>query len=129
LIILLLRFHGIHDETFLGMQREVLNNLDAFLVNAEAAQQMLSQIGGPASAQKSLLLDMMLSGISPAKDPFLYSCFHAIRSHHIDGLRKKARIFIEKGALLMVGIDEIAGRMCLPPSSEVAIGRPCIHQV
>jgi RNA-dependent RNA polymerase len=105
-VILLLRFHGIRDETFLGMQREVLNDLDSFLVNREKALQMLPQIGGPDSAQKSLLLDMMLSGISPAKDPFLYSCFHAIRSHHIYGLRKKARIFIEKGAVLMGGIDE-----------------------
>jgi RNA-dependent RNA polymerase len=105
-VILLLRFHGIRDETFLGMQREVLNDLDALLVNREKAQQMLPQIGGPDSAQKSLLLDMVRSGISPAKDPFLYSCCHAIRSHHIYGLRKKARIFIEKGAVLMGGIDE-----------------------
>lgn len=114
-VILLLCFHGISDETFLGMQREVLNDLDAFLVNREKALQMLPQCGGPDSAQKSLLLDMMqksllldimLSGISPAKDPFLFSCFHAIRSHHIYGLRKKARIFIEKGAVLMGGIDE-----------------------
>jgi RNA-dependent RNA polymerase len=105
-VILLLCFHGILDETFLGMQREVLDDLDAFLVNQNKALQMLPQIGGPDSAQKSLLLDMMKSGISPAKDPFLYSCFHAIRSHHIFGLRKKARIFIEKGAVLMGGIDE-----------------------
>jgi RNA-dependent RNA polymerase len=105
-VILLLRFHGIRDETFLEMQRAVLNDLDLMLVNREKAQQMLPQIGGPDSAQKSLLLHMLLSGISPAKDPFLYSCFHAIRSHHIYGLRKKARIFIEKGAVLMGGIDE-----------------------
>jgi RNA-dependent RNA polymerase len=105
-VILLLRFHGIRDETFLDMQREVLHDLDAFLVNREKAQQMLPQIGGPDSALKSLLLDMLLSGISPAKDPFLYSCLFAIRAHHIYGLRKKARIFIEKGAVLMGGIDE-----------------------
>jgi RNA-dependent RNA polymerase len=105
-VVLLLRFHGIRDETFVGMQREVLKDLDTFLVDPEKAQQMLPQIGGPDGPQKSLLLDMIMSGITPAKDPFLYSCFHAIRSHHIYGLRKKARIFIEKGAVLMGGIDE-----------------------
>jgi hypothetical protein len=31
---------------------------------------------------------------------------HAIRSHHVLGLRKKAGIFVEDGAVLMGGIDE-----------------------
>jgi RNA-dependent RNA polymerase len=139
-VILLLRFHGIRDETFLDMQREVLHDLDAILVNREKAQQMLPRIGGPDSAQKSLLLDILRSGLSPAEDPFLYTCFHAIRSHHIYGLRKKARIFIENrpraGRCVFVQVrtksllgDHASTKPCFKPivGSVMVTKHPVMH--
>lgn len=105
-VIFLLGRHGVCDETFLQMQRTMLDELDGMLVDRDKALDVLPQLGGPDNTLKSILIRMMVSGISPAEDPFLYSCLHAIRSHHIYGLRKKARIFVQDGAVLMGGIDE-----------------------
>lgn len=84
----------------------MLQDLETMLHNREKAMNMIPRLGGPDSSQRMRLLHMLYSGMSPDKDPFLFSCCVAIRSHHLTGLRKKSRIFIENGAVLVGGIDE-----------------------
>ena len=44
--------------------------------------------------------------IESSVDPFLYSTFHAIHSHHLMNLRKKARVYVKDGVVLIGGLDE-----------------------
>jgi RNA-dependent RNA polymerase len=67
---------------------------------------LLPSLGGADSTLTSTLMHMINSGFSPSGEPFLYSCLHAIRAYHLTNLRKKARIFVEKGVVLMAGLDE-----------------------
>ena len=48
----------------------------------------------------------MDAGWSPLKDPFLFSCLHAIRAYHLMNLQKKTRVVVKDGAVLMGGLDE-----------------------
>ncbi|KAL3913797.1 MAG: hypothetical protein SGILL_006353 [Bacillariaceae sp.] len=61
---------------------------------------------GPDSSLVSTLLHMLDSGFSPKTDPFLFNALHSIRQHHLFTLRKKARLFVKKGAVLIGGLDE-----------------------
>jgi RNA-dependent RNA polymerase len=105
-VTLLLSAHGVPDGTFLSMQREMIDKLDSMMKDPDIALQLLPSLSGPDSSLVNLLLHMLKSGQSPATDPFLFSALHAMRQHHLFTLRKKARIFVEKGAVLMGGIDE-----------------------
>ena len=105
-VILLLGVHGVQNKVFLGMQRHMLDNLDAMLTDPSKAMQMISQLSGPDSSLTSSLLRMLSCGLSPSDEPFLFSCLHAIRAHHLMTLRKKSRVFVEKGVVLLGGLDE-----------------------
>jgi RNA dependent RNA polymerase len=105
-VILLLSAHGVPNSTFLGVQRDMIRDLDEMLVSRVKAIQLLPRLSGPDSDQRSMLLHMFHRGFSPTYDPFLLDCLYSIRGHHLFNLRKKARIFIEKGGVLMGGIDE-----------------------
>lgn len=94
------------DEVFLTMQGDMLSELDKMLDDHQTALKLIASLGGPDQSQRTRLLNVMHCGLSPKTDPFLFSCCLAIRSHHIFALRKKARIFVENGAVLMGGIDE-----------------------
>jgi len=105
-VILLLKAHGVQDEVFLGMQRRMLDSLDAMLLDSAKAMEMIPRLSGPDSSLSSALVHMLSCGLSPCNDPFLFSCLHAIRAHHLMNLRKKSRVFVEKGAVLIGGLDE-----------------------
>jgi hypothetical protein len=105
-VILLLGIHGIRDDVFLGMQRHMLDKLDAMLTDHATAMQMIPRLSGPDSSLSSSLIHMLSCGFSPCNEPFLFSCIHAIRAHHLMTLRKKSRVFVEKGAVLLGGLDE-----------------------
>ena len=105
-VILLLKVHGIQDEVFLEMQRRMLDDLDAMLVDSTKAMQMVPRLSGPDSSLSSALVHMLVCGLSPRDEPFLFACLHAIRAHHLMNLRKKSRVFVEKGAVLIGGLDE-----------------------
>lgn len=105
-VILLLSHHGISNNIFLDMQAEMLTKLNRMLVDAEFAATFLPTLSGPGNWLVSTLCNMLEAGLEPHKDPFLFSCLHAIRAHHLMNLRKKARIHVEKGAVLIGGIDE-----------------------
>ncbi|KAG7371402.1 RNA-dependent RNA polymerase [Nitzschia inconspicua] len=105
-IILLLKEHGVPDEVFVSMQSEMIDELDAMLSDRETAMKLLPSLSGPDATLIASLQHMLNGGLSPATEPFLFSALHAIRQHHLFTLRKKARIFVEKGAVLMGGLDE-----------------------
>lgn len=105
-VILLGTHLGISGEVFLSLQDEMMSSLNRMLVDARFAAQYVPFIGGVDAEIVTSLCDMLASGLKPSRDPFLYSCLHATRSHHLMGLRKKARIHVKDGAVLMGGIDE-----------------------
>lgn len=105
-VILLTSFLGIPDGIFLRMQSEMLGKLNLMLKDSAFAATFLPSLSGPDSGLVSTLCHMLSIGAEPDKDPFLYSCLHATRSHHLMNLRKKARIHVEEGAVLIGGIDE-----------------------
>lgn len=105
-LILLLRVHGVEESIFLGKQREMLNDLDSMLASNETARKLLPALSGLDASINNALMTMLGLGIEPSDDPFLFGCLQALRLHHIFTLRKKARIFVEKGAILMGGMDE-----------------------
>ena len=105
-VILLLVAHGISAETFLNMQKQMLDDLDQMLREPKVAERLVLSLPGPGSDQRSTLLDMLSAGISPATEPFLYDCLWSIRNHQLNSLQKKSRIWVEKGSVLVGGLDE-----------------------
>lgn len=105
-VIFLLDALGVPRNVFLDLQIEMLDMLDNMLQKREDALDTLPRLSGIESAQKAMLLHMLHSGFSPSTEPFLYSALASVRCHHLFNLRKKSRIFVEKGAVLMGGLDE-----------------------
>ena len=106
-VILLGEHHNIPVCTFLQLQDIHIDSLNIMLRDSAFALSFLSQLNGPDNALMNSLQDMLTAGIEVQKDPFLYSCLHCIRSHHLMNLRKKARVHVKKGAVLIGGIDEL----------------------
>jgi RNA dependent RNA polymerase len=105
-VILILVKCGVSPQIFIDKARDMIQMLDRMLTDAKCAFEMVSKLSGPDQETREALIDMLHIGLVPTLEPFLFSCCHAIRSHHLYGLRKKTRIFVEKGAVLMGGIDE-----------------------
>lgn len=105
-VILLLSALGVPNHTLLDIQRDMIRDLDEMLVSREKAILLLPRLSGPDSEQRSMLLHMLHCGFSPTHDPFLLDCLFSVRSYLLLNLRKKGRVFIEKGGVLMGGIDE-----------------------
>ena len=106
-VILLLASRGIDHDVFLGMQTDMFQSLNKMLTESSEAAKMIPFLVGPDGGLCSTLMSMLSIGLSPKHDPFLFSCLHALRTHHLMNLRKKSRIFVEKGAVLIGGIDEM----------------------
>lgn len=105
-VIFLLDYHKVPRSVFIGMQRSMLDDLDKMMRNSEIAMDVLPSLGGPDNNLVANLMSMLKCGFSPLDDPFIFSCLHAIRSHQLMQLRKKTRIHVRDGAVLMGGIDE-----------------------
>ena len=105
-VILLLKSHQVPDSTFHALQNEMLGGLDAMLHDGRKAMRMLPRLAGPESGIRQTMMNLLENGKQPNHEPFLFSCLHAIRSHHLYGLRKKSRILVEDGCVLMGGLDE-----------------------
>lgn len=105
-VILLLGAHDVRDELFLEMQRAMLDNLDNMLRDARTAAKLVPRLIGPESTLAVTVAHMVSAGLAPEKEPFLFSLLHAIRTHQLTNLRKKSRIFVRDGAVLMGGLDE-----------------------
>lgn len=82
-VILLGSHLGISDSTFLEVQEQHLSSLNRMLTDAEFAASFLPRLSGPDSGLMSTLQHMLYAGLKPDTDPFLFSCLHATRSHHL----------------------------------------------
>ena len=105
-MIMLLGVHKVPMKSFLEMQKTMLDDLDSMLINRKKAQTILQGLGGLDSCMKEILLKMLKCGFCPKSDPFLFSCLHALRNLHLMNLKKKSRIFVARGAVLIGGLDE-----------------------
>jgi len=106
-VILLLGLHGVKDNVFLKMQAEMLKSLDEMLTKPMFASGLLNNLSGPESSLISTLVHMLNNSSDPRREPFLFSCLHAIRAYHLMNLRQKARIYVPCGSVLIGGIDEL----------------------
>ena len=93
-VILLGQHHNIPDQTFLDLQDNHITNLNKMLWDASFATAFIPQLSGPDNAVMNILQSMLFAGVQPQNDPFLYSCLHCTRSHHLMNLRKKARVHV-----------------------------------
>jgi hypothetical protein len=76
--------------------------LDELFSNQKQAKDKLPRV--------STLLRMISLGLFPNDEHFVSDCRHAIRTHHQQNLRKKARIHVrDDGAVLMGGIETVFG--------------------
>lgn len=116
-VILLLGMHGVDRQIFIDMQKDMLDDLDEMLLDSDKAMYLVPRLAGPDSSVRGTILKMLHCGLNPSAEPFLGACLHAIRSHHLQSLRKKSRILVEDGCVLMGGIDEtglLPGKLTLP---------------
>ena len=105
-VILLLMKHGVPKEVFVTMQENMLDGLRRMLVNRQEALFQLRRLAGVDLQMKRVLLKLLENGVAPDRDPFLYSCLNEVRVHHEKGLRRKARIAVKDGVVLMGSVDE-----------------------
>lgn len=105
-IITLLSTLGVHDYVFEKMQRLVMQQLDEMLKDREVALDVLQTFCGGNSHH--VMVDMLLAGFDPALEPFLTRMLHAFRAVQLMRLRRKTRIFVPQGRLLMGCLDETA---------------------
>jgi len=105
-VIMLLCARGVDRSVFLTLQKGVLEKVDSMMYKSVTAKEMVRVMGGIDTRQRNMLSAVLTSGAKPARDPFLFSCLLAMRSHDLFDMRKKARILVDKGVVLLGGIDE-----------------------
>lgn len=105
-MIMLLSVHDVPSSTFLEMQASMLNDLDEMLIEKHTAHDNVLCLSGLESHTRSLLLKMLECGFTPLREPFLFSCLYALRAQQLMNLKKKSRIFVKEGAVLIGGMDE-----------------------
>jgi RNA-dependent RNA polymerase len=104
-IILVLSSRGVPDAAFLAKEKNMLKDLDEAMISVPKAKKLLRQ--NVDFNQTSLqLADMVDHGFMAAQEPFFMSCLKLWRAWNLKYLKQKAKIFIEKGALLLGTVDE-----------------------
>eukprot|EP01127_Copromyxa_protea_P012156 TRINITY_DN3133_c0_g1_i1.p1 TRINITY_DN3133_c0_g1~~TRINITY_DN3133_c0_g1_i1.p1 ORF type:complete len:1072 (+),score=121.07 TRINITY_DN3133_c0_g1_i1:257-3472(+) len=100
-IIMLLNGLGVPDEVFLDMQKTFLKYLEKMMVNSAAAQRILGLYGGQYRFVKKLL-----EAEIPVEEPFVQAQLAMLRECAVKDLRRKAKLPVEHGRLLMGVVDE-----------------------
>ncbi|KAI5078515.1 hypothetical protein GOP47_0006186 [Adiantum capillus-veneris] len=104
-IITLLSTLGVGDSIFERMQLKVMQNLDMMLSNTEVALGVIQSFNGDSKTNQ-IMIEMLTGGFLPDTEPFLIRMLRAFRAYQLMNLRKKTRIFVSKGRLLMGCLDE-----------------------
>ncbi|KAI5062092.1 hypothetical protein GOP47_0022631 [Adiantum capillus-veneris] len=104
-IITLLSTLGVGDSIFERMQTKVMQNLDMMLSNTEVALDVIQSFNGDSETNQ-IMIEMLTGGFLPDTEPFLIRMLRAFRAYQLMNLRKKTRIFVSKGRLLMGCLDE-----------------------
>ncbi|KAH7442576.1 hypothetical protein KP509_03G095200 [Ceratopteris richardii] len=103
-IITLLSTLGVKDTIFERMQEKVVEQLDTMLTDAVVALEVVQSFN--RSVTNQIMEEMLLGGFHPISEPFLRRMLYTFRASQLMDLRKKARIFVPKGRLLMGCLDE-----------------------
>ncbi|MCO5610327.1 hypothetical protein L7F22_064563 [Adiantum nelumboides] len=104
-IITLLSTLGVRDSVFENMQASVMENLDMMLSNTKVALDVIQSFNGDSKTNQ-IMIGMLTGGFHPASEPFLRRMLCTFRASQLMNLRKKTRIFVPKGRLLMGCLDE-----------------------
>lgn len=105
-VIFILVHFGVNENIFVKMQSKMLMDLNGMLKHRDVALRVIPRLAVADVAMKETIIRMLNSGLEPSREPYLLSCLNSIRTHHVYDLTKKARIFVEKGAVLLGAIDE-----------------------
>jgi RNA-dependent RNA polymerase len=124
-VILLMSHNGVGGDVFLTLQREMVRKLDAMVVDGQAAALLLPKLGGVQPWCVSALMEMVLGGWEPQREPFLGQCLEAVRKHHLTELKMRSRVLVPEGKQLMGVMDEFG---VLQPG-EVFVQVRCTSQV
>lgn len=100
-IIVILSALGISDDIFMQLQDSMIKRVTQILVNNVIATQYVIQY-----YKINFNSHISYSALNYTYDPFYKDLLKAIYSKQLNGLINKARVFIEKGRILMGVIDE-----------------------
>ncbi|XP_007045555.2 PREDICTED: probable RNA-dependent RNA polymerase 1 [Theobroma cacao] len=103
-IIILMSTLGVKDSVFERKQKEVLNELDAILVDPERAREAMEWISH--GELTNCLRGMLMCGYPPDSEPFLSMMLRTIRTSKLLDLRTKTRIFVPNGRIMIGCLDE-----------------------
>ncbi|KAK9448603.1 RNA dependent RNA polymerase-domain-containing protein [Limtongia smithiae] len=95
---------GVDDEVFLARQNRMLGYLQRLTTEKEAAIYLLAKSGDENGSNK-ILADILLSDFM-GQDTFVDNLLRLYQAYSLKMLKHKARIWIEKGALLLGVCDE-----------------------
>lgn len=138
-LITLLSTLGVPNCVFHRLQREMIEGIDAMLIDSVAAVAMLTSLGEPRDGAIATALRMLKAGLSVRDEPYLAPLVSAVHAHVLHGLSLKSRIRVPDGALLMGVLDETAtlqpGEVFirLAVTTDVVTGtvvvarNPCLH--
>ncbi|XP_048319250.2 probable RNA-dependent RNA polymerase 1 isoform X1 [Ziziphus jujuba] len=103
-LINLLSTLGVEDQAFQKKQRQVVQQLDAILIDPLRAQDALDLM--PPGENTNILKELLLCGYKPDAEPYLSMMLQTFRASKLLELRMKTRIYIPNGRALMGCLDE-----------------------
>ncbi|KAK4192574.1 putative RNA-dependent RNA polymerase [Podospora australis] len=96
---------GVPDETFVSMMREQLAHYNAAMTDGAKAVDMLTSYVDENMTTCSIAA-MIKSGFMASNEPFVRTILQLWRSWSIKALKEKARLMVDKGALVLGCADE-----------------------
>ncbi|KAJ1267763.1 hypothetical protein BS78_07G083000 [Paspalum vaginatum] len=103
-IVTLLSSLGVPDAVFWELQQAMVRDLDMILSDSDVAYEVVTRCCPELGSTAALMLG---AGFDPATEPHLRAMLLAIKSSQLQGLLKKAKIFVPEGRWLMGCVDEL----------------------
>ncbi|GJJ78907.1 RNA-dependent RNA polymerase [Entomortierella parvispora] len=142
-IIILLTSLGVPDQVILDLRDKMVQNLDKIESDDQLAMQTLLQNWDENGTSKMMVM-MIRAGFLARNDPMIKNLLTLFKLQSLEELRKKARIFVPKGAYLLgicddtgtlkegeifvqVSSMETANKRTVIEGSCVVVRSPCFH--
>ena len=106
-LILVLSALQVPDNIFVKMLKQQLSNLERAMIDEKMALNLLQKEIDPNQMTLALAA-MVLEGFQRVREPFMLSLLQLWRAWSIKYLKEKAKIVVNKGALLFGCVDETA---------------------
>lgn len=104
-LIIVLSYLGVHNETFLQMQKAAIGALSKAMKDDGAALTALRTHVDPNQMTLSMC-DLITSGFRRVSEPFVMSLLHLWRAWSLKALKDKAKIPVKDGAFVLGSVDE-----------------------